>query len=276
MNKLVLKGTTNVNGMEFNHIEGGFGEDKKSMLAKDVADIHGKELKVINQAINMNKKRFLKGIDFMDLKGTEFEVNLVDHEIINQNAVNRSNNIYLLSERGYSKLLKILEDDFAWDQYEKLVDGYFNMRQAIKEQVIPDNLSPELRLLINMELKQTELEMATTRNKQEIQNMRDVISLDTTSWRKESANLINKIATSLGGYENIKPVRQESYDLLNQRMGVSLEIRLTNKRRRMAEEGTSKSKRDKLNYLDIISEDKKLIEGYAAIIKEMAIKYKIA
>lgn len=48
-------------------------------------------------------------------------------------AFNQSNNIYLLSERGYSKLLKILEDDFAWEQYDKLVDGYFNMReQAIK------------------------------------------------------------------------------------------------------------------------------------------------
>lgn len=38
----------------------------------------------------------------------------------------------------------------------------------------------------------------------------------------------------------------------------------------------SKSKRDKLNYLDIIAEDKKLIEGYVAIIKEMAIKYGVA
>ena len=63
---------------------------------------------------------------------------------------------------------------------------------------------------------------------------------------------------------------------VNERMCVSLGIRLTNKRRRMAEEGVSKSKRDKLNYLDIIAEDKKLIEGYVAIIKEMAIKYKVA
>ena len=59
-------------------------------------------------------------------------------------------------------------------------------------------------------------------------------------------------------------------------MGVSLQIRLTNKRRRMADEGVSKSKRDKLNYLDIIAEDKKLIEGYTAIVKEMAIKYGVA
>ncbi|SEM39008.1 hypothetical protein SAMN05216431_10236 [Ligilactobacillus sp. WC1T17] len=49
-----------------------------------------------------------------------------------QNQINASNNIYLLSERGYAKLLKILEDDKAWEIYDELVDNYFNMRQAIK------------------------------------------------------------------------------------------------------------------------------------------------
>lgn len=43
-----------------------------------------------------------------------------------------ANNIYLLSERGYTKLLKILDDDKAWDIYDQLVDNYFNMRVAIK------------------------------------------------------------------------------------------------------------------------------------------------
>jgi hypothetical protein len=41
----------------------------------------------------------------------------------------------------------------------------------------------------------------------------------------------------------------------------------------MADEGICKSSRDKLNVIDVIAEDKKLIEGYTAIIKEMTIKY---
>lgn len=41
----------------------------------------------------------------------------------------------------------------------------------------------------------------------------------------------------------------------------------------MADEGVCKSKRNKLMKVDIISEDKKLIEIYVAIVKEMAIKY---
>ena len=50
---------------------------------------------------------------------------------------------------------------------------------------------------------------------------------------------------------------------------------MTNKRRRMADEGASKSARDKLAYVDVIAEDKKLIECFVAIVKEMAIKYGI-
>ncbi len=65
----------------------------------------------------------------------------------------------------------------------------------------------------------------------------------------------------------------ESYKLLDEQFNVNLQSRLTGKRRRMADEGICKSKRDKLNQLDGIADDKKLIEGYTAFIKEMAIKY---
>ncbi|MGO0916310.1 hypothetical protein ACTPEM_24380, partial [Clostridioides difficile] len=52
--------------------------------------------------------------------------------------------------------------------------------------------------------------------------------------------------------------------------------RLINKRRKMAEEGVSESKREKVNNLDVIQDDKKLIEGYVAIgiIKTQSVKIK--
>ena len=81
-------------------------------------------------------KRLPESSLVFDLKGTEFEIGLADNGIYTQNSINRSKNIYLLSEREYAKLLKILEDDFAWEQYETLIDNYFNMRQIIKEEQI--------------------------------------------------------------------------------------------------------------------------------------------
>ena len=53
-----------------------------------------------------------------------------------------ANNIYLLSERGYSKLLKIMDDDLAWDIYDQLVDDYFNMREQKR---IPQTYAEALR-----------------------------------------------------------------------------------------------------------------------------------
>jgi hypothetical protein len=107
----------------------------------------------------------------------------------------------------------------------------------------------------------------------DVQGIREITALNPIDWRKDTSALINKMALSMGGYDHVKPLRAESYKLLDDRFGVDLQCRLTNKRRRMADEGICKSKRDKLNQLDVIGDDKKLVEGYVAIIKEMAIKY---
>ena len=132
MNKtLRLVGTTTICGVSVPKIAGGFGEDKKAMLAKTIAEIHGKDLRHVNEAVNKNRIRFIDGIDIIDLKGMEFAVDLVDSGIMTQNAVNAANNIYLLSERGYAKLLKIFDDDLAWDKYEAILDEYFHMRDEI-------------------------------------------------------------------------------------------------------------------------------------------------
>ncbi|WP_143314555.1 ORF6C domain-containing protein [Clostridium sp. HBUAS56017] len=149
-----VKGLININGMKFHNIEGGFGGNKRSMLAKEIANIHGRDLKDINRNINNNIKRFKKGVDILDLKVGELKPLSLELGYSNQSYAN-ANNIYLLSERGYSKLLKILEDDVAWEQYEKLVDGYFNLREQVTQF---KGLSKELQAIFSIDAKQQELE----------------------------------------------------------------------------------------------------------------------
>lgn len=137
-----------------------------------------------------------------------------------------------------------------------------------------NNLSPELRLLIQMETQQKEQAKQIEEVKSEVRGIRDVVAINHIDWREETSKIMRKIGNTLdGGYQE---VRTESYGLLEKRMGVNLKQRLTNKRRRQAENGVCQSSRDKLNYLDVINEDKKLIEGYVAIVKELAIKYGVA
>lgn len=133
MNQIKVTGTQRIGNYEFIAIEGGFDKDKKAMTVKDIAGIHGTEVRRINEVINRNRKRFINGVDIIDLKSA---IVLNDNEIskfgFTQNAFNASKNIYILSERGYAKLLKILEDDTAWEIYDQLVDNYFNYRKTVK------------------------------------------------------------------------------------------------------------------------------------------------
>ena len=132
-NELKVLGTEHIGKITFTGIEGGFGPGKKAMLIRDIALIHKQTVGNINLLINRNRKRFKDGIDIIDLKTNQNFAIVLSKSGFTQNQINASSHIYILSERGYAKLLKIMHDDKAWDIYDELVDNYFNMRVAIKE-----------------------------------------------------------------------------------------------------------------------------------------------
>lgn len=165
MNDLKVLGTEKIGTFEFTGIEGGFGKNKKAMLVKDIATIHDRPVKAINQAINMNRARFKDGIDVIDLKIESGSIKLT--EFFNRQQIANSNNIYLLSERGYAKLLKILEDDKAWEIYDELVDNYFNMRYVIQKQdsyMITDPVQRAKRWIEEQEEHQVKLDKEVKKN----------------------------------------------------------------------------------------------------------------
>ena len=164
---------------------------------------------------------------------------------------------------------------------EEARDYFTTLEERVKQKVIDLNqLSPELQMfqkifnsVAEQQLEQKRQAEQLNHVEQRVESIREVVALDTTSWRDDTGNILRKISMELGGGQGYSQVRAESYELLSKRMGVNMKQRLTNKRRRMADEGICKSTRDKLSYVDIIAEDKKLIEGYTAIVKEMAIRY---
>ena len=142
------------------------------------------------------------------------------------------------------------------------------------------SLSPELQMfkaifdsVAKTELKQKEQDKAIEAVNQKVDGIRDVVVLNPNSWREECRRILAKVAQARGGGGAYQEVNAEVFQLVDERARVSLETRLTNKRRRMADEGVCKSKRDKLNKVDVIADDAKLIEIYIAIVKEMAVKY---
>lgn len=86
----------------------------------------------VREAINKNIKRFKENIDFIDLKDIEnFDNNLLVSLNYSKMQISKAEHIYLLSERGYSKLIKIFDTDLAWEIHDILMDNYFAMREII-------------------------------------------------------------------------------------------------------------------------------------------------
>ena len=158
-------GLVKIGSIEFEGIEGGFGEGKKCILAKDIAKIHNQPLGEINRRINENLEKFKENIDIINLK---FAM-AVNHSDVGytQNAWNASKSVYLLSERGYSKLLKFLDDDLSYDLYEQLLDNYFRLRQEVK-----NIISNKDELLLNIIKSSGQTELAINLNKYEQEYVR--------------------------------------------------------------------------------------------------------
>ena len=134
MSNLVVKGNTTVCGIEVPIVYGGFGKDQKVMLAKTVAEIHKKKLGHINELINNNLQHFVYGIDILDLKNDK-NVALVlnDSKIFTRQSINASKNIYLLSQRGYTLLLKLMDSELAMEQYKEVIDEYFKLKEIVEK-----------------------------------------------------------------------------------------------------------------------------------------------
>ncbi|MHC8464525.1 ORF6C domain-containing protein [Weissella tructae] len=135
MSEIKVLGTEEIDGATFTGIEGGFGDGQRSMLVRDIAEAMGLSVKRINELINKkeNRKRFNDGVEIMDLKTGRSGRPVLEEAGFTKAQVGNANNIYLLSERGYAKLLKIMDSDEAWEQYDKFVDGYFQYREAVRD-----------------------------------------------------------------------------------------------------------------------------------------------
>lgn len=72
-----------------------------------------------------------------------------------------------------------------------------------------------------------------------------------------------------------KVIWDEVYNELQTRFGVNLNTRLKNRKNNAINNGMSKSKVEKINKLDIIDEDKSLVEGLLIVTKDLALKYNI-
>lgn len=245
--------------------------NQRLLTTEQLAEFYGASETQIKTNLSRNKDKFVEGKHYYRLEGAElkdFKSQVTESNLpINKFA----SQLILYTKRGASRHAKILNTEKAWDVFDELEENYFNPVNKLDT----SNLSPELQMFNGLFQSLAKQELATKQLETKVDSISEIVALNTIDWRKESRTLINKMAQAVGGFGAYSEVQTAIYQELEQRAGANLKQRLTNKRRRMADEGVCVSKRNTLNNIDVIAEDKKLVEIYVAIVKEFALKYGI-
>lgn len=178
MKEIIIKGTQSFSGKEIPVIYGGFGENQKCICDKTIAQIHGMREPDIRRRIADSIARFKENIDFIDLKQRVHEahtlINSINLNDININSkscasdaqqllqdlgytqmqISKAEHIYILSERGYAKLIKIMDTDLAWEIHDALMDEYFRLREEKEATIEKLLLTPDFGIQVLTRLKE--------------------------------------------------------------------------------------------------------------------------
>ena len=173
--------------------------------------------------------------------------------------------------------------ELARDYFEKVEDGAKQMVLRMQE------MSPQLQVMINLELEQkrqakeqerqgVELEQVKENQKVIAQALARPVEMDFRTW--VSTNL-SAIAES-DGYQYIgsaqdrhRVVRTESYERLNRKRPCRLDQRVSRARGEAATAGATKTQINAINKLSVIEADRDLRPVYEAVIREMLAAYKV-
>ena len=96
-----------------------------------LAETYGTSINTIHKAYNRNKKRFVKNKHYYHLTAEA----LKNECLTNRQSVKlkpRTANLFLWTERGASRLSKILDTDRAWQQFDVLEETYFKVQEFKK------------------------------------------------------------------------------------------------------------------------------------------------
>lgn len=237
------------------------------------------------RTVTMDNEPWFVGKDVAEILGYSDTSDALKRHVDDEDKLTRgitdsgqSRNMYIINESGLYSLVLSSKMPSA-KKFKRWVTT--EILPSIRKTgfYMPDAsaLSPELKLMnaivqqMNQDaLSRLRLEGEMREAKEEIQEIREVVEIKPfENWRDDTNKMINKICRKTGDYQD---TRKKIYEALDRRAGTKVNQRLDNMRARAILAGTSRSKADSLGILDVIAEDKKLIEIYTAIVKEMAIK----
>ncbi|GGA32025.1 Rha family transcriptional regulator [Psychrobacillus lasiicapitis] len=192
-------------------------------------------------------------------------------------AYGRPRKTYFMNRDGFTLLAMGFNGKEAILFKLKYIEAFNQMEKQLTQPLSPlEIMQMQIKQLVEQEKRMNEQDNRIEKIETEQQNITEIIGLSIVEWRKKVTNVLNRIAKNNGGYQMYQEIRNESYKMLEERAKCKLNIRVTNKQKVMALNGVPKSTVNKVSKLDAISEDARLTEIYLAIVKELAIKYRVS
>ncbi|SJQ78900.1 Phage anti-repressor protein [Clostridioides difficile] len=180
--------------------------NKRVLTTQQLADVYETDSKNISNNFNNNKDRFIEGKHYFLLQGDDLK-NFKGIHTEYEN-LKFASKMYLWTERGANRHCKILDTDKAWEQFDNLEETYFKVKQQ-KPTCIEDVLIESLKEMKDLRLQVNQANNIALEAKTEVKTIKEVVSLNATDWRKDTQQLIAKIAKKQGGFEHINMLRRE-------------------------------------------------------------------
>lgn len=197
--EIILSGTQEFMGAQIPVVIGGFGDGRKCISDKTIAEIHGMEMRNVRARITDNIKRFKENVDVIDLAQRACGISTLELLLslgYAKQSITQAEHIYILSERGYAKLIKIMDSDLAWEVHDRLMDEYFTYRDILQ------NISPDLQAIIMHDKKIQRIELEVKEVNQDLQEFKRNLPLLPADADEVKAE-VNKVAVRcLGGKES--------------------------------------------------------------------------
>lgn len=150
MNELITINNTQVEVKEY--------EGLRVVTAWDIAKVHGREVKRINEQFNRNKEKMIENEDFFIIKRNEIPKSLSATLMDLWEFAPSMNEMVLFTESGYLMLVKTFTDDLSWDIQRQLVKSYFKVKEAQKTMTLPQQLLAQAQCLVEMDNRITVVE----------------------------------------------------------------------------------------------------------------------
>lgn len=150
-------------------------QGQRVVTAWDIAKVHNREVKRINEQFNRNKEKMIENEDFFIIKRNEIPKSLSATLMDLWEFAPSMNEMVLFTESGYLMLVKTFTDDLSWKVQRELIKGYFIAKEFVKPLTPAEQLLAQAQLMVNMENRLNTLEKNNARLEN---NLRRTITSD--------------------------------------------------------------------------------------------------